>query len=304
MVDNKKVAKTAEESAAADAKARSDVETNKATATQPNADKGTVVRTPQSSPAETVLAPTVAEVKNPSLPTKAQDNIDAHVEATRKSVDAANKANEVVASAKPFEKSEEKYAKAPTPDERLKDSIERVGRSVQEYNKSAAEVEKAANSGSGVNTKREESRVAPLSGELRVDPEDDSYITPGKILAPVDPKPGEAPLPEPPLVIVIAPLTGEIKPMDETSYPTPGHVRNSDALVSDSVLKKFALDNKSSDFGTPMGHQVSLLRANEEMWKNDQAAVEDSKARAAMIAEALVSSDGLRRTRRAQKNLR
>lgn len=279
MVDNKKIAETAK------------------------ADPGTATRTSPASPAETVIVPTVSDVKNPATSAAKTDNIAEHVEATKKSVEAANASAEAVAKAQPFVKADEKLAKAPTADERLREQINRVHESAVKYNESVVGEKKASHE-TGVNTKPEVSRVAPLTGELRADPEDDSYITPGKTLAPLTPKPGEAPIEYELSPLVIAPLTGEIKRMDEVSYPTPGHVKNPDSLMSGADMKILTLDSKKTPFGVPEGHQTSLLRANEEMWKNDEAARHDQKARAAEIADALVSSDGLRRTRRAQKNLR
>lgn len=266
-------------------------------------------------PADKVKVPTVSEVKTAAAPSASKENIDSHVEAVAKSVEAANKSNVAVGKAEAGIKPEtEKAPPAPTADERLNKQVGAVAKSVEDYNKSV-ELEKKSTPETSDTTslgnktlKPEVSRVAPLTGELRHDPEDDSYVTPGKVVAartPLDdgtaPPAGPEPAPAPK---VIAPLTGEVKPADEVSYPTPGHVKDPDAVVKAVDTKKFALDSKNTKFGVAEGQQVSLLHANHEAWDNEAAQREDTKAMAEALAQSMTSADGLRRTRRVQKNLR
>lgn len=283
-----------------------------APATPPD-DTPKTTRVPADQPAEKVATPTVAEVKssNNTVGTKAgaeaDKNIAAKVEATADSVKAANESHEAVAKAEPFVKPEVKTVPAPTPDQAIAEKVEATAKSVAAFNKSAQEEKKStAEITDETKIKPEVSRVAPLTGELRPDPADDSFVTPGRVPLPPDPKPGEPPVEveKPPLVI--SPLTGEIKPADEISFPTPGHGRDTGAAhdALDKHGKTFVIDTDKTKFGVPEGHQVSLLASNEEAWKNDAAAREDQSTRAAMLAEMFVSTDNLRRQKRYQKNLR
>lgn len=267
-----------------------------------------VARTPVDQPAETVKTPSPDDVKIGSRSTLPDDKfVDEHVKKTVDSVEAYNESVKKVEAAKPFQKPEVKTVRAPTADERLQETVERTAESVDAYNKSSKATMNLKTSNEEVSKKPEQSRVAPLTGELREDPEDDSYVTPGKVLKAPDPKPGE-PAPEVERVpLVISPLTGEIKPADEISYPTPGHTRGREGVadVMDRHGHKFELEgSKLTKFGVPPGHQVPLLQANEHMWENDDAIREDRAERAKVLAEAMLGTDGLRRTRRVQKNLR
>jgi hypothetical protein len=274
-----------------------------------------VLRTSADQPSEMVATPNVSEVKssNNTIGTKEnvelKKNIAAKVEATAVSVAALNETNKAVAEAKPFVKPVVETIPPKTPDEAIAELVNATAESVAAFNKSV-EGEKKSTSESGIeNTtkpKPEVSRVAPLTGELRPDSENDSYVTPGKVPQPPDPKPGQPVLEVELAPMVISPLTGEVKRADEISFPTPGHGR--DTSLSSKALsensKIFEIDSEKTKFGVPMGHQASLLSANEEAWNNDAAAREDQTARAAMVAEMFVSTDNLRRSKRYQKNLR
>lgn len=275
-------------------------------ATPPD-DTPKTTRVPADQAAEKVAVPTVAEVKssNNTVGTKAGEeadkNIAAKVEATAGSVKAANEANEKVAAAVPFVKPVVETVKAKTPDEVIAERVAATAESVEAFNASAEIQNKtSAEIAAGAKPKPEVSRVAPLTGELRADDGDDSYVTPGKVPQPPDPKPGEPPLEVEEAPLVIAPLTGEVKRADEMSYPTPGHGR--DTSLAQRALEKhgktFELDSKKTKFGVAPGHQASLLSANEEAWNNDAAAREDDISMGTAIA------DSLRRNKRYQKNLR
>jgi hypothetical protein len=275
-------------------------------------------------PSESVRVPTVDEVKvgaevksaagtsNPNSPSP-QDMLKKHVQDTAASVAAFNESNRRVAEAEPFVKPSGKTVSAPTAAERLAQNVEAVAKSAKAYNESVegeklstpdqiAEREQAA-----ISAQKEASRVSPLTGELRPDPENDSYVTPGKALAPKEPTRADLAPEIEKAPLVISPLTGEVKPADEISYPTPGHVNNPSIAheALDRNREHFMLEGSGkTPFGVAPGQQVSLLAANEHAWKNDAAVRDDQKQQAEKIAAALVTSDGLRRTRRAQKNLR
>lgn len=280
-------------------------------------------QTPVDQPAERVATPTVAEVKAGAEikpiagESRGDETMKQHVDAVSKSVDSYNESTKAVEAAKPFVKPEsEKKGFAPTAEERLAQNVDAVAKSAEAYNESVNAEAKSTSENSrpgdtadkaSMSKKAEVSRVAPLTGELRPDPENDSYVTPGKTLAPKSTSPNE-PAPEyDPAPKVIAPLTGEVKPADETSYPTPGHVRDPSIIAKalSGKAKTFQIEGEGKGkFGVAPGQQVPLLHANEELWAGDEARLNDQKTRAKDIAEALASSDGLRRTRRAQKNLR
>lgn len=273
----------------------------------PPVDSPKTARVPVDQAAEKVAAPTVAEVKssNNTVGTKAGEeankNIALKVEATADSVKKANESAAKVDAAVPFVKPVVETVKAKTPDQVIAESVEATAKSVAAFNASA-EGEKRTTSEITADTKikPEVSRVAPLTGELRPDSEEDSYVTPGKVPQPPDPKPGEPALEVEEAPLVIAPLTGEVKRADEMSYPTPGMGR--DTSLAQRALEKhgktFELDSKKTKFGVAPGQQASLLSANEEAWNNDAAAREDDIAVGTMLA------DSLRRNKRFQKNLR
>lgn len=264
-------------------------------------------RVPADQPAETVAVPKASEVKssNNTVGTKANEelvkNVEARVEATAASVEALNASNKAVNEAQPFVKPTVETVKPKTPDQAIAERVEATAASVAAFNASVeAEKKSTSEIAEGRKIEPEVSRVAPLTGELRADSENDSYVTPGKVLQPPEPKPGQ-PAPEIETApLVISPLTGEVKSADEISYPTPGMGR--DTSLSHKALeahgKTFELESNKTKFGVAPGQQVSLLSANEEMWKNDDAARNDDVQLGAMLA------DNLRRNKRFQKNLR
>lgn len=334
MADNKKVESSKAEAKSDEktpekttSKAPDKASTTKdpdSTETPPQAAPAGASRTPVDQPSESVKPPTVDEVKmgaeiksvagtaKPSDPDP-KDTLADHVDRVAKSAEALNASNKAVAEAEPFKKPEVKTVRAPTAEERLAQNVEAVAKSAEAYNESVAgeaastpeDIRKRETA--AISASKEQSRLAPLTGELRPDPEDDSYVTPGKVLAPKDPTSGDVAPEIERAPLVIAPLTGEVKPADEMSYPTPGHTRDPSMAMAvlDKHRDKFMLEgSEKTPFGVAPGQQASLLAANEEAWRNDAARLEDQKTRALDIAQAITAGDGLRRTRRAQKNLR
>jgi hypothetical protein len=276
-------------------------------------------RVPESSPGDKVNPPTAGEVKKgfevqPDMVVNKDPNkpspdkiIEDTVKRTADSVKEYNKSAEIEKKVEPpAAKRPEDFPKAPTREESIEQTVKRTTESVEMFNKSA-EVEKNAplTAEVGEDLRPDVKRVAPLTGELRSDQEDDSYVTPGKTPAPpgpVVPQPAPELAPQP---LVIAPITGEVKPADETSYPTPGKIADPDRLEKAVEIKPMHQFGKRGQFNVPEGHQVPLFEANKEMIRNKRANAEDNQQLAKALSEAAMTGlDGLRRTRRVQKNLR
>lgn len=313
MVENKKVDPSKTEATTAQPAAKST--TAAATETSPTP------RVAADIPGDKITTPSVGEVKKGSeIRPEVVVNKDANkptpdkiiedtVARTAESVKNYNESAPLAASPEIPEPKKKDTVPAPTKEEAIKTTVERTAESVDNFNKSA-ETEKKVEARRGTDAERDlkpdVKRVAPLTGELREDQEDDSYVTPGRVLTPPAPRAEEPPLEVEEQPMVIAPITGEVRPADEVSYPTPGRIVDEKGLAKSVEVKDIhRFGKKNSVFNVPVGRQVPLFEANKEMIRNKRANSEDYKLLAQAMAEAAMAGlDGLRRTRRTQKNLR